>query len=127
MFGKTDPKFISSTDAFGLDPSDPTGKDDIEAPVLHVVNNRPVLFRIRSNDVIHSLFLPNFRLKQDAVPGMKIEVWMTPNTENFKPDGFEIACAELCGLGHYRMSSLLTVEPNQAALDQWLQKTKAGQ
>jgi cytochrome c oxidase subunit 2 len=126
-FGRIDPKFISSTDAFGQDPADPSGKDDIQTAVLHIVNDRPVLFRIRSNDVIHSFFLPNFRLKQDAVPGMKIEVWLTPHTQNFKQDGFEIACAELCGLGHYKMSNLLTVEPNQEALDKWLKDQKAQQ
>src|SRR5947207_7038580 len=71
-FGKIDPKFISGTDAFGMDPSDPAGKDDIQTvSLLHLVNNKPALFRIRSNDVIHSFFLPNFRLKQDAVPGMQ--------------------------------------------------------
>src|SRR5215471_18795357 len=126
-FGRINPKFISATDAFGQDPSDPAGKDDIQSPVLHIVNDRPVLFQLRSNDVIHSFFLPNFRLKQDAVPGMKIEVWLTPHTQNFNKDGFEIACAELCGLGHYQMSSLLTVEPNQEALDKWLRETKAQQ
>ncbi len=127
-FGKTDPKFISGTDAFGMDPSDPAGKDDIQTvSLLHIVNNKPVLFRIRSNDVIHSFFLPNFRLKQDAVPGMQIEIWMTPNTQNFKTDGFEIACAELCGLGHYKMSGALTVDPDQATLNKWLQEMKAQQ
>src|SRR5215831_17412334 len=55
VFGKTDPKYISGTDAFGMDPSDPAGKDDIQAVgLLHIVNNKPALFRIRSNDVIHS-------------------------------------------------------------------------
>jgi heme/copper-type cytochrome/quinol oxidase subunit 2 len=58
---------------------------------------------------------------------MRIEVWLTPNTQNFKQDGFEIACAELCGLGHYKMSSLLTVEPNLESLDKWLRQTKAQQ
>jgi len=128
VFGRTDPKFITSTDAFGLDPSDPAGKDDtLSISLLHIVNDRPVLFRIRSNDVIHSFFLPNFRVKQDAVPGMKIEVWLTPHTQNFKKDGFEIACAELCGLAHYRMSGNLTVDPNQDALDAWLKEMKAQQ
>src|SRR5262245_29016227 len=90
-FGRTDPKFVSGTDAFGIDPSDPAGKDDIQTvALLHIINNKPALFRIRSNDVIHSFFLPNFRLKQDAVPGMQIEIWLTPNTQNFATDGFEI-------------------------------------
>ncbi len=111
-----------------MDPTDPAGKDDIVVGnLMHVVQNRPVLLRIRSNDVIHSFFLPNFRLKQDAVPGMKIEIWFTPNTQNFKLDGFEIACAELCGLGHYRMKGHLTVEPDDQALNKWLAEQKAQQ
>ena len=127
-FGKTDAKFISGTDAFGIDPSDPAGKDDIQTvSLMHIINKKPVLLRIRSNDVIHSFFLPNFRLKQDAVPGMKIEIWFTPDTDNFKLNGFEIACAELCGLAHYKMSGQLTVEPSQEALNKWLQEMKAQQ
>jgi cytochrome c oxidase subunit 2 len=121
-FGKTDPKFITGTDAFGIDPNDPAGKDDIQSVgQLHIVNKKPVLFRIGSNDVIHSFFLPNFRLKQDAVPGMKIEIWFTPDTDQFGADHFEIACAELCGLGHYKMGGRLTVDPDEATLNKFLQ------
>ncbi len=123
-FGRTDPKFVTGTEAFGIDPADPAGKDDIETPTLHIINKKPVLFRIKSNDVIHSFFLPNFRVKQDAVPGMKIEIWFTPDTDNQKADAFEIACAELCGAGHYKMSSFMTVDPDQAALTKWLQEMK---
>ena len=62
---------------------------------------------IRSMDVIHSFFLPNFRVKQDAMPGMTIETWFTPT----EPGDFEIACAEHCGLGHYRMRGQVHVVP----------------
>ena len=106
-FGKIEPKFITGTDPFGLDPADPAGKDDvISIGELHVINNRPALFRLRSNDVIHSFFLPNYRVKQDTVPGMQIEIWMTPTTDNFTRNSFEVACAELCGMGHYKMKGL---------------------
>jgi len=124
-FGKIDPKFITGTDAFGVDPADPAGKDDVVSTgELHILANRPALFRIRSNDVIHSFFLPNFRLKQDAVPGMQIDIWMTPDTQNFTRNGFEVACAELCGLGHYKMKGFLTVDPNEEALNKWLAELK---
>jgi cytochrome c oxidase subunit 2 len=124
-FGRTDPKYISDVDAFGLDPNDPAGKDDyISVALMHIIKDRPVLLRIRSNDVIHSFFLPNFRLKQDAVPGMKIEVWFTPNTQNFQENAYEIACAELCGLGHYKMKGFLTVDPDEATLNTWLATLK---
>jgi cytochrome c oxidase subunit 2 len=124
-FGRTDPKYISDTDAFGIDPNDPAGKDDFNAvSVMHIIKDRPVLLRIRSNDVIHSFFLPNFRLKQDAVPGMKIEIWFTPNTQNFGENAFEIACAELCGLGHYKMKGFLTVDPDEETMNKWLATLK---
>jgi cytochrome c oxidase subunit 2 len=71
--------------------------------------------RIRSHDVIHSFYLPYQRIKQDAVPGMQIELWFVPR----RPGQFEIACSQLCGLGHYRMRAFLTVEP-QDSFDRWL-------
>ena len=72
---------------------------------LHIPVNRPVLLRLRSEDVIHSFFVPAFRVKQDAVPGMTIDVWF----EATEVGEFEIACAELCGLGHYRMRASVVV------------------
>jgi cytochrome c oxidase subunit II len=78
---------------------------------------------LRSKDVIHSFFLPNLRVKQDAVPGLSIEVWFTPN----RAGAYEIACAELCGLGHYRMKGALTVDESQQAFDTWLRQKAAEQ
>jgi len=91
-------------------------KDDIETiNQLHVPVNFPVLLKIRSKDVIHSFFLPEFRLKQDAVPGLVIPSWFQAT----KTGIFDIACAELCGLGHYRMRGFLNVH-TQEKLDQTL-------
>src|SRR5262249_9441207 len=98
-FGRSDTKLITSTNAIGLDRTDPDAKDDVMMPIMHAPVNKPVRVQLRSKDVIHSFFLPNFRVKQDAVPGMGIEVWFTPTVAG----EYEIACAELCGLGHYRM------------------------
>ena len=64
--------------------------------------------RLRSLDVIHSFFLPHFRVKQDAVPGMTTETWFVPK----QAGDYEIACAEHCGLGHYRMRGQLHVVPS---------------
>ena len=72
---------------------------------LHVPVNRPVRIELTSEDVIHSFFLPEFRVKQDAVPGMVIPVWF----EATKTGDYDWACAELCGLGHYRMRGSVTV------------------
>ena len=121
-FGRTDPMQITSTNPFGIDRSDPANADDIVSiNQLHLPVGKPVRLRIRSHDVIHSFFLPSQRVKQDAVPGMQIEVWFTPD----RAGEYEIACSQLCGLGHYRMRGLLTVEP-QDIFEKWLREAAQG-
>jgi cytochrome c oxidase subunit 2 len=88
--------------------------DDVYAANLRVPVGRKVLIEARSQDVLHSLFLPHFRVKQDIVPGMNVRIWF----EGTKTGRWEIACAELCGLGHYRMRAFVEVlEP--AEHEQW--------
>lgn len=82
---------------------------------LRVPVNRPVVIHLASEDVIHSFFVPAFRVKQDAVPGMHIRVWFEATAAGEYP----IACAELCGLGHYRMEARVVVE-EQDAYERWL-------
>ncbi len=92
--------------------------DDDVVPALnqmHIPVNTPVLIQIAPFDVIHSFFIPNFRVKQDATPGMVNTMWF----QAVETGNFEIACAELCGNGHYRMKGYLTVE-SQEAFEQWL-------
>ncbi len=91
--------------------------DDIEAPsnVVHVPANRKIIVNLASRDVLHSFFVPVLRVKQDAVPGRDIRFWF----EATETGEFEIACAELCGLGHYRMRGFLTVE-DEATFEDWL-------
>jgi cytochrome c oxidase subunit 2 len=72
---------------------------------LHIPVGRPVRVTLTAEDVIHSFFLPHFRVKQDAVPGMQIPVWFEATT----PGDYVLGCAELCGLGHYRMRAAVTV------------------
>ena len=116
VFGKTDSTLISSNNPFGIDKNDPASADDVMSiNQLHAVVGKPIQLRIRSHDVIHSFFVPSQRIKQDAVPGMQIELWFTPK----EAGQFEIACSQLCGLIHYRMRGFLVVEP-QEAVDQWL-------
>lgn len=86
---------------------------------LHLPVGKPVLLSIRSKDVIHSFFVPEFRIKQDAVPGLPTQVWL----EVTKPGKFEIYCAELCGLGHYRMRGFVTTESPEA-FHAWLKETQ---
>lgn len=105
-FGRTNPKLISDENPLGLDSKDPASKDDVVTQdVLYLPVDKPAELRIRSKDVIHSFFLPNFRVKQDAVPGMTIETWFTPT----RLGEYEIACAQFCGLGHYTMRGKVNV------------------
>ncbi len=82
---------------------------------LHIPVNQPVVMRMTAEDVIHSFFVPAFRVKQDAVPGMMINVWF----EATETGQYEVACAELCGLGHYRMRGMVTVH-SVDDYQQWL-------
>ncbi|MEX2528742.1 MAG: cytochrome c oxidase subunit II [Gemmatimonadota bacterium] len=74
---------------------------------MHVPAGRPVVVHLESEDVIHSFSVPDFRVKQDAVPGMRISLWF----EVPVPGEYPVGCAELCGLGHYRMSGSVVVMP----------------
>src|SRR5713101_1584671 len=107
---------------FGLDPNDPAGKDDLVTPVIAVPVNREVELLIRSKDVTHSFFVRELRLKQDAVPGMLIPIHFTAT----KIGTYEIACAELCGLGHHQMRSFLQVMA-EADYQKWLAEQAANQ
>lgn len=99
-FGRRDAKFIDSGNVLGLDPEDPPGKDDIVTlNELHVPLGRKTLVSLTSKDVIHSFFVPEFRVKQDAMPGMEIPLWFEPTIAG----KFEIACAQLCGIAHANM------------------------
>lgn len=123
-FGKLDPKLISAStgNPLGLDPSDPTSKDDIVVPTLTVPVNRQIELLLRSQDVIHNFYVRELRLQQDAVPGMVIPIHFTA-TETGQ---YEIVCTQLCGLGHYRMRSFLNVVSEQD-YESFLKQQAAGQ
>jgi cytochrome c oxidase subunit 2 len=120
VFGRTDIKLIDlQSNPLGLDRSDPAAKDDVTTlNQLYLPVNQPIIVRLRSKDVIHSFGVPEFRVKQDAVPGFTIPIWFVPNvttaemrTRTGNPEfQYEIACAQLCGLGHYRMRGFVTVQ-----------------
>ena len=119
-FGKTDIKLIDlQSNPLGLDRADPAAKDDVTTlNQFYLPVNKPIIVRLRSKDVIHSFGVPEFRVKQDAVPGFTIPIWFIPNvttaemrTRTGNPEfQYEIACAQLCGLGHYRMRAFVTVQ-----------------
>jgi len=118
-FGRTDVKLVSADNPLGLDRSDPAAKDDVTTiNQLNVPLGRPVLVRLSTKDVIHSFGLYEMRVKQDVIPGMDTPVWFIPTvtTDEMrqrlnKPDfDYEIACSQLCGLGHFRMRGFVTVQ-----------------
>ena len=84
---------------------------------LHVPVRQNGHLTLQSQDVIHSFFLPNVRLKQDILPGRTIPAWFNA----IKPGRYELACAELCGFGHYNMRGFLTVH-TAADYQRWVQE-----
>ena len=106
-FGRTDSSLMSGDNPLGLDPDDPAGKDDIvTVNQMHFPVHKPVIVEITSKDVIHSFNIPVLRVKQDTIPGQRIPIWF----EATQPGHFELACAQLCGLGHYRMRADVLID-----------------
>jgi cytochrome c oxidase subunit 2 len=98
-------------------------EDDIQVVNdLHLPANEEIVLKIKSEDVLHSFFLPNLRVKQDVVPGMQQWVWFKAT----KSGVFDIVCAELCGWGHYKMRGRLTLESRED-FDRWLAKMEEEQ
>ena len=133
-FGRADIKLIDAQEnPLGLDRSDPAAKDDVTTlNQLYLPVNKPVIVKLRSKDMIHSFGVPEFRVKQDAVPGFTIPIWFVPNvttdemrTRTGNPEfQYEIACAQLCGLGHYRMRGFVTVLSAEA-FQKWMEDEQA--
>ena len=115
-FGRTDVNLVTADNPLGLDRSDPAAKDDITTiNQLNLPVDRPVLVHLSSKDVIHSFGLNEMRVKQDAIPGMSIPVWFIPN----RVGEYEIACSQLCGLGHFRMRGFVTIQ-SATDYDKWM-------
>jgi cytochrome c oxidase subunit 2 len=123
-FGATKPELIDPSaggeGAVGLDAADAASKDDVVAGTMYLPVGREADVILRAHDVIHSLFIPAMRFKQDAVPGLAIHMHFTP----ISTGDYEIACAELCGLGHYKMHGMLKVV-SQQEFDAWLAAREA--
>jgi len=119
--GTSDTRTVSSDNPLGLNPNDPDVRDDvvIEAADLHLLLGKPVKVLLRSIDVVHSFYVPEFRAKMDLVPGMVTFVWFTPT----RTGTFEMLCTELCGAAHYNMRAKVVVD-EESEYQAWLGKQK---
>ena len=115
--GTTKVTNINDENPFGINPDDPFGQDDviIQSDVLNIENNRPIKILLRSVDVLHNWYVPQFRSKMDAVPGVVTFYWFEPN----KVGEYEVLCAEYCGVGHYAMRGTVIVQDKQS-YEKWL-------
>jgi cytochrome c oxidase subunit 2 len=108
QLGRGDVDLFSVENKFGLDPEDPAGKDDFTSTELVIPVGKTVHVYLRSRDVIHSFYVPAFRLYQDAVPGRTIK-WVHFTTT--RTGELELACSQLCGTGHYNMKARIRIVP----------------
>ncbi len=119
VLGTVDARNINVDNPFGLSPDDANGQDDvlIESDELHLPLDRPVKVLLRSIDVLHDFYVPEFRAKMDMVPGMITYFWLTPT----RTGTFDILCFELCGTGHYAMRGRVVVE-EESAYQAWVEE-----
>ena len=115
--GASNNRIISDDNPYGLNIDDPNGKDDVfvESNELHLLKDRPVKILLRSIDVLHNFYVPQFRSKMDAVPGTITYYWFEPN----KKGEYEVLCAEYCGVAHYAMRGKVVVE-DEGNYNKWL-------
>ncbi len=117
QLGKTNTRLIDFDNPLGIDPDDPAGQDDVivEYADLHLPIDQPVKVLLRSIDVLHDFYVPEFRAKMDMVPGTVTYFWFTPT----RTGTFNILCFELCGTGHYAMRGNVVVD-TEADFQTWL-------
>mgnify|MGYP003314740333 CR=1 FL=1 len=109
--GTSDIMNITDDNPFGINPNDPNGQDDvlIDGDDIHLLIDRPTKVLLRSIDVLHNFYVPQFRAKMDMVPGSVTYYWFTPTRTGY----FEILCAEYCGTGHYAMRGWVSVDEQE--------------
>jgi cytochrome c oxidase subunit 2 len=119
--GSTDVRNIGPDNPMGLNRYDPHGKDDIviDNGDLHLLVGKPVKVLLRSIDVLHDFYVPEFRAKMDMVPGMVTYFWIRP----IRTGTFDVLCAELCGAAHYQMRAKVIVE-EEKEYHAWLDQQK---
>jgi cytochrome c oxidase subunit II len=118
LLGHHNYKLIDASNEFGLDLTDKNSFDDFKSLELHLPKGKEILLKIRAKDVLHSVFLPHFRVKMDAVPGMQttFKFIATKTTQEMRDEtgnskfNYEMACTEICGKGHFSMRFPVVVD-----------------
>lgn len=124
--GKHNFRLIDDINQLGLDLSDKNSYDDFQSLQLHIPKGKEVLLKIRAKDVLHSVYLPHFRVKMDAVPGMttQFKFRATKTTQEMRDElgnpafNYELACAEICGQGHFSMRMEVVVD-DEETFEKW--------
>ena len=120
---------IDASNSFGIKPTDENGWDDFAVRKIYLPVNKLTHVRIRAKDVLHSVYMPHFRVKMDAVPGMPTDFWFTPTKTSYEMRqelgnqdfNYEVACTEMCGKGHFSMRFLVEVV-EEDVYNEWLEK-----
>jgi cytochrome c oxidase subunit 2 len=129
QLGKSNFRLIEGANTLGMDSTDANGTDDIITKEIHLPVNVPILFKFNSRDVIHSAYLPHFRVQMNLVPGMTTRFGFTPTktteemrkiTHNPKFD-YILLCNKICGVAHYNMKMNVVVESKEQ-YDAWISK-----
>jgi cytochrome c oxidase subunit 2 len=126
-------KLIDASNEFGLDLSDKNSFDDFKSLELHIPKGKEIQLKIRAKDVLHSVFLPHFRLKMDAVPGMytTFKFVATKSTADMREEtsnpnfNYEMACTEICGRGHFSMKFPVFVHDTMEDYEKWMTSQEA--
>ncbi len=115
--GRAETRDVAPDNSLGIDKADADALDDvvIEGGELHLPVGKPVKVLLRSVDVLHDFYVPEFRAKMDMIPGMVTYFWLTPT----RTGTFDILCAELCGVGHSQMRGMVVVD-SEADYQTWL-------
>lgn len=131
--GQHNYKMIDASNEFGLDLTDKNSFDDFKSLELHIPKGKEVQLKIRAKDVIHSVFLPHFRVKMDAVPGMNttFKFVATKSTADMRAEtgnanfNYEMACTEICGRGHFSMKFPVFVHDTMEDYEKWMASQEA--
>lgn len=130
--GSSDFRLIDADNQLGVDFKDKTSLDDFLPREIHIPKGKPVLFKIRARDVIHSVYAPHFRLQMNAVPGLPTQFWFVPtkSTEDMRKETnnpefqYELVCNKICGKGHFAMRHIIVVD-EPAEYEQWYASQKS--